>query len=290
IASAGGVTGTALAKKYNFSNSTTDHKEILSDVDVDLAMITTRHDKHAQMVVEALNAGKHVFVEKPLALNAEQLKLIIDAYKSPLRMGSLTVGFNRRFSPHAVKVKKLIGTSTINVIATMNAGFLPENSWVHDMATGGGRIIGEACHFIDLISYFTGCKVKSVCMNAMENNPQANTDNGSILLKYTNGSTGVINYFSNGAKSYAKERVEIYSQERTAVINNFKITEGYGFKGFSKLRTGLDKGHKSQFKQLISMVKNGGAPLIPFDELINTTKASFAAIESLKSGGWVDVS
>ena len=171
----------------------------------------------------------------------------------------------------------------------MNAGSIPPNIWIHDMHIGGGRIIGEACHFIDFITYFTGSKVKSVCMNAMEINPAENTDNATILLKYENGSTGVINYFSNGSKAYAKERIEIYSQERTAIIDNFRITTGYGFKGFTKLKTSLDKGHKNQFKLLIDAVKNGGQSLIPFDVLINTTKASFAAIESLKKGTWIHI-
>jgi predicted dehydrogenase len=225
-----------------------------------------------------------VFVEKPLALNPEQLSRIKEAYRPPL---TLTVGFNRRFSPHAFKVKSLLGNANMNVIATMNAGFIPANVWVHDMQVGGGRIIGEACHFIDLITYFTGSRVKAVCMNAMGENPEENTDNASILLKYENGSTGVINYFSNGSKAYPKERIEIYSQERTAVIDNFRLTEGFGFKGFSKLKTKLDKGHKEQFRLLAERIKNGGEALIPFDEIINTTEASFAAIESLKCGGWV---
>lgn len=287
IASAGGVSGTALAKKYGFSHSTTAYKEILKDEDVDLVLITTRHDKHAAMSAEALAAGKHVFVEKPLALNNEQLEQVINAYKQSDK--TLTVGFNRRFSPHALKIKNLIGKGIINVIATMNAGNIPANVWVHDMQVGGGRIIGEACHFIDLITFFTGSKVTEVCMNAMGVNPNDNTDNASILLKYENGSTGVINYFSNGSKAYSKERVEVYSQERTAIIDNFRQTTGYGFKGFSKLKTGLDKGHKNQFDQLINRVKTGGEPLIPYNEIINTTKASFAAIESLKNNSWIKI-
>ena len=287
IASAGGVSGTALAKKYGFSHSTTDYKEILNDEDVDLVLITTRHDKHASMSAEALMAGKHVFVEKPLALNNEQLEQVIEAYKQSKT--SLTVGFNRRFSPHALKIKSLTGRGPMNVIATMNAGYIPGNVWVHDMQVGGGRIIGEACHFIDLITFFTGSKVKAVCMNAMGPNQDDNTDNASILLKYADGSTGVINYFSNGSKAYSKERIEVYSQERTAIIDNFRQTTGHGFKGFSKLKTNLDKGHKYQFEQLINRIINGGEALIPFDEIVNTTKASFAAIQSVRNNCWVNV-
>jgi predicted dehydrogenase len=171
----------------------------------------------------------------------------------------------------------------MNVIATMNAGSIPANSWVHDMNIGGGRIIGEACHYIDLITYLTGSKVKSVCMIGMGEKPQANTDNATILLKYENGSTGVINYFANGSKAYQKERIEVYSQERTLITDNFCVTQGFGTGSFS------DKGHVAQFKLLVERVKNGGAALIPFDEIVNTTLASFAAINSLLTKQWVDV-
>lgn len=287
IASAGGVSGTALAKKYGFSHSTTNYYEILKDPEVDLVLITTRHDKHASMVLKSLASGKNVFVEKPLALNAEQLSQVISAFEQSGKI--LTVGFNRRFSQHSIKVKSLIGNTIVNVIATVNAGNIPANVWVHDMNVGGGRIIGEACHFIDLITYFTDSKVKAVCMNAMGINPDSNTDNASILLKYENGSTGVINYFSNGSKAYSKERIEVYSQNRIAVIDNFRKTTGYGFKGFSQMKTSLDKGHKAQFSELIKRCKNGGHALIPFNQIINTTKASFAAIESLKEKCWVEI-
>src|SRR5690606_1017971 len=242
---------------------------------------------HSKMVIEGLQAGKNVFVEKPLALNNDELDSIIEVYEKSGK--TLTVGFNRRFSPHMEKIKSLVGNNQMNVIATMNAGFIPANVWVHDMKAGGGRISGEACHYIDLISYLTGSKVKSVCMNAMGTNPEENSDNASILLRYENGSTGVINYFANGSKAYSKERVEVYSQERTLVMDNFRKTEGYGTKGFSKLKTPLDKGHKTQFTRLLERTKNGGEALNPLDGFVNTTKTSFAAIESLKTGNWVNV-
>jgi predicted dehydrogenase len=287
IASKGGVTGTVMAQKYGFSHSTTNVEDVLLDNEVDLVLITTRHNLHANMTVKCLEAGKHVFVEKPLALNLEELQNVIQAQQKSGK--TVVVGFNRRFSPHAEKMKSLLGASQMNVIATMNAGPIPTNVWVHDMIVGGGRIIGEACHFIDLITYLTGSKVKAVCMNAMGINPEDNTDNANILLKYENGSTGVINYFSNGSKAYSKERVEVYSQERTLIMDNFRITNGYGFKGFSKLKTALDKGHKNQFHKLILQSKSGGNPLIPFDEIVNTTQASFAAIESLQKGQWIEL-
>lgn len=286
IASASGVTGTSLAKKYAIANSTTDYKTILADNRVDVVLITTRHNEHAKMTAECLEAGKHVFVEKPLTIDVDGLKRVIKAHDG---RKTVTVGFNRRFSPHMVQVKKLIGSALINVVATMNAGAIPPNVWVHDMNIGGGRIIGEACHYIDLITYLTGSKVTSVCMNAMGTNPNINTDNASILLQYENGSTGVINYFANGSKAYPKERIEVHSQEQTIVTDNFQVTTGYGTKNFSKLKTSIDKGHEAQFRLLNERIKSGGTALIAFDELVNTTLASFAAIESLKTKNWVSV-
>ena len=287
IASQGGLSSTTLAKKFGFTHSTTDYREMLQDEEVDTVLITTRHDLHAKMVIEGLQAGKNVFVEKPLALNQEELQQIIDVYVQSGK--TLTVGFNRRFSPHMEKIKSLVCDSQMNVIATMNAGFIPANVWVHDMKIGGGRIIGEACHYIDLISFLTGSKVKAVCMNAMGANPEENTDNASILLRYENGSTGVINYFANGSKAYSKERVEVFSQERTLIMDNFRETKGYGIKGFSKLKTSLDKGHRNQFHRLIKAVQKGADALIPFECIVNTTRASFAAIQSLKENRWVEI-
>lgn len=289
ISSAGGLTGTVLAKKYNIANSTTDNNSILNDKDVDLVMVTTRHNAHASLVAQALDHGKHVFVEKPLALNLTELDQIIEATEKSKK--TVTVGFNRRFAPLAVKMKTLLGNSgsPMNIVATMNAGFIPSNVWVHDMEVGGGRIIGEACHFIDLISYITNSQVVSVCMNAMGQHPLDNSDNASILLKYENGTNAVINYFANGSKAYSKERVEVYHQERTLVLDNWRKLIGYGFKNFSSASSGQDKGHQSQFNLLIDAVTKGGNQIIPFDQIINTTKASFAAIESLRSSEWITV-
>ena len=287
IVSSGGVNGTALAKKHNIAQSTTDYDLVLDDDEVDLVMITTRHNLHADMVIKALEKGKHVFVEKPLALNNEELKLIEEAYHKS--KGTLMIGFNRRFSPHIQKIKSLVGNTTMNIVATMNAGAIPPEVWVHDMAVGGGRIIGEACHYLDLMVYLSGSKIKAVCMNALGENPAENTDNVSILVKMENGSTGVVNYFANGSKSYAKERLEVFSQEKTLIMDNFIKTTGYGTKGFSKLKTKLDKGHKAQFSQIIENIKRGSVELIPYEELINVTKASFGAVESLKEGKWIEI-
>lgn len=287
IASSGGLSSTTLAKKYGIAKSTSDYNEILKDIDVDLLVITTQHNLHAKMVIEAIKSNKSVFVEKPLALNQIELDEIINYYNS--NNVNVTVGFNRRFAPLAKKMKKVLGVSNIpiNINATMNAGFIPKNFWHHDIEIGGGRIIGEACHYIDLCSFLTGSKVIAVCMNAMGVNPQENTDNASILLKYENGSNVVINYFANGSKSYSKERLEVFSQERTLVMDNWRKLKGYGFKGFSSSSSKQDKGHFNQFKALVEQQKTGGKAIIPFDEIVNTTRASFAALDSLKEGKWI---
>lgn len=310
IASAGGLSAKTMAKKGNIAIATSDYKEILNDVEVDTVMITTRHNLHASMTLAALKAGKNVFVEKPLCLNNEELEQIINACHPERSEGSVSteaekqqisqsslprndnpmvvVGFNRRFAPLAIKMKQLLGEGPKNIIATMNAGHIPPEVWVHDLEVGGGRIIGEACHYIDLCTYLAGSKVKAVCMNSMGVNPQENTDNASILLKYENGTNAVINYFANGSKSYSKERIEAYNQEKTLIIDNWRTLKGFGTKGFSKLKTKLDKGHKNQFRLMAESIKTG-QPIIPFDEIVNTTKASFAAIQSLKEGRWVEI-
>lgn len=295
IVSSGGLSSTTLAKKYDVPNSSTDLDSVLADDEVEGVLVTTRHNLHAGMTIKALKAGKQVFVEKPLALKEDELDEIVETVNET--GNSVTVGFNRRFSPHAEKMKERVGQQPgpMNVIATMNAGHIPSDVWVHDPEVGGGRIIGEACHYVDLITYLTGSKVAEVSMQAMGENPKENTDNASIHLKYKNGSLGVINYFANGNKSYSKERVEVYYQGKNLIMDNFRKLYGYGFNDglFSIsnkiLSTKQDKGHARQFKLLTERWQQGGEPLIPFDEIVNTTRATFAAIESLKQGKWIQL-
>ena len=294
IVSASGLTASTLAKRAGFAIAATDYREILSDDDIDLVIITTRHNTHASIVGDCLKAGKDVFVEKPLCLTEGELEEIQDTYRKlraeKSRLPALNVGFNRRHAPFAQKLKEMVGVGALNIVATMNAGFIPANSWVHDLKVGGGRIVGEACHFIDLCSYLTGSKVVAVCMNSLGTAPQENTDNASILLRYANGSNAVINYFSNGSKAYAKERIEVHSQERSFIIDNWRSLQGYGVKGFSSSKAKQDKGHAEQFRLLLKNMNSGGHPLIPFDEIVNTTKACFAAILSMKEGRWIGIS
>jgi predicted dehydrogenase/threonine dehydrogenase-like Zn-dependent dehydrogenase len=288
IASAQGLSAKMAAKKAHAEYAVSDYEKILDDPEVDLVLITTRHNSHAKIVSDCLSAGKNVFVEKPLCLTKDELNEIVHLYTQKQNL-NLTVGFNRRFSPFSVRMKQLLGSSPMNIIATMNAGFIPPDVWVHDLQVGGGRIIGEACHFIDLCSFLSGSRVTSVCMNALGEHPAENTDNVSILLKYENGANATIHYFSNGSKAYSKERLEVYSQERTLILDNWMKLKGYGFMGFSQMKSRQNKGHKAQFALLNERAKTGGEALIPFDSLINTTEAAFACIESLKSKSWVNL-
>ncbi|GAB3807979.1 bi-domain-containing oxidoreductase [Spirosoma humi] len=302
IASAGGLNATLLARKFGILQSTTDYRQLLNDPAIDVCIITTRHDSHTRLAIEALKAGKHVFVEKPLAIYAAELPALIEHQQQAGRL--VMVGFNRRFSPYAQKMKALLGGNRsadlpMNIVATVNAGCIPATSWLHDRDIGGGRILGEACHFVDLITFLTGSRVVSVCMNAMGRQPTETSDSAAILLQYENGSTGTINYFSNGSKVYAKERVEVYWHERTLVLDNFRTLTGYGFKGFSSVSGRQNKGHVEQMTRLINQVRMGqlqpneqlesGQSLIPFDEIINTTQTMFAALQSLRERRFVAV-
>jgi len=288
IVSASGLSGTLAAKKYNIANTSTNPDDVFNDKDVSLVIITTRHNLHAVQTISGLKSGKHIFVEKPLALTYEELSQIDHIYQKSGK--TLTVGFNRRFSPFAMDLKNKLGDNpgNMNIIATMNAGFIPPEMWVHDLKTGGGRIIGEACHLIDLITYFTGSLVESVVMNALGTDPKKNTDNAILVLRYKNGSQGVINYFSNGSKRYSKERIELYSQNRTAVIDNFRQVKYFGFKG-KGFKKSQDKGQAKMFEMLMKSLRDKGEAIIPYNQIYNTSKVAIAAIESLKTGNWVKI-
>ena len=234
--------------------------------------------------------GKNTFVEKPLAINSEQLESIKTVLKE-YPNANLTVGFNRRFSPHVNKVKSLIsnGKMPINITATMNAGYIAKDHWVHDLKVGGGRIIGEACHLIDLCLFLSGSQIRDVCAHKMGTEPDQKSDDVSILLNFTNGSNAVVNYFSNGSLKYSKERIEVYSNNQTFVIDDFKRTFGYGNKIFKKIKTGYDKGHIAQFSYLIEELKHDEYLFASIEDIINVTEVSFAALDSLKNRKWISL-
>jgi predicted dehydrogenase len=254
------------------------------------------HHLHARFVREVLETGKHVFVEKPLALNEAELCEIITFYSALSSQYStlplLMVGFNRRFSPHTVKIRELLAgrTEPLTMSMTVNAGFIPPEHWTQDPERGGGRIIGEGCHFIDLLSYLAGSPVTSVSAMMVSGNGSIREDRMSILLSFADGSVGTVHYFANGAKSYPKESMEVFGDGRVIRMENFRVTTGFGFKGFRSFRTWRqDKGHRAEIAAFVERVSAGGAPLIPFEEIVNVTKASFAAVESARTGKIISV-
>ena len=237
-----------------------------------------------------------MFVEKPLALSILELEDIKTALADS--KGSVTVGFNRRYSPHVEKIRALIGSAPgpLNIVCNMNAGSIPKNHWLHDLKVGGGRILGEACHHIDLASFIANSPIVEVCMQALGESPEVSTDNASIFLKFQNGSQAVVNYFSNGSSSYSKERIEVYSEGRNLVLDNFRTLSAYGFsrlktslRGSVVLKTRQNKGFEKQFALFNKFVTKGGSPLIPFSQLENTTKATLMCLESLKQKSWMSV-
>ena len=290
ISSISGFTSTILAKKFKFNYSTSNYKDILNDEKIDTVFITTQHDSHSKFIIESLNSGKNVFVEKPLAITKPQLNSVINAYEKN-KSNSLTIGFNRRFSPHMLAIKEslTIKEEPISISITINAGHIPKELWVHDMKRGGGRIIGEACHFLDLCVFLSGSEITKVCMNALGPDYSTNNDVVTILLYLANGGIATINYFSNGSSNYSKERIEVYSNGRIWITDDFKTTTAYGVKGFKNIKTKVDKGHDKQFQELMKQVQTGGKPIISPNEIFNVSKATFSAIESMKESSWIDV-
>lgn len=286
IVSAGGITGTALARKHGIAQSTTDYATVLADEEVQGVIITTRHHLHAAQVVAALGAGKHVLVEKPLCLSPDDLAAIEEAVGAAAGR-TLTVGFNRRFSPHVAKIRELLSGAAgpISIVATMNAGAIPANHWVHDPQIGGGRLVGEACHFIDLAIHLAQSPIVSVSAIALG----GATDSASILLRHANGSTAVVNYFAQGHRDLSKERLEVHHQGRSLLLDNFRELRGHGFRSFSKLKTTPDKGHARQFALFTERVRHGGDALIPWPELANGARATLAVPRAIAERRWIDI-
>lgn len=283
IASSGGTSATLVAQKQGFAQATSDYKTIIDDPEINTVFITTRHNSHARMTIEALQAGKHVFVEKPLALTPEELQSVREAYEKTDGL-QLMVGFNRRFSPLAVRMHNLLQqrAQPISAIYTVNAGHIPANHWTQDPAVGGGRIIGEGCHFIDLLYYLIGAPLTGVEARMLGDAPgvEVRSDKMTILLDFADGSTGIVHYLSNGSKSFPKERVEIFSDGRVLVLDNFKSLQGYGWNGVKKERTARqDKGHQAEVAAFIERISTGGEALIPWQALEEVTAATFRAME-----------
>ncbi|MEA3365430.1 MAG: Gfo/Idh/MocA family oxidoreductase, partial [Candidatus Hydrogenedentes bacterium] len=273
------------ARKFGIEQVSTDYRAVLDDKKILAVFILVGHHLHARFVCEALQAGKHVFVEKPLAMSKAELTQVAEAVEAnPERM--LMVGFNRRFSPHTFRVKEALAgrIEPLTMSMMVNAGAIPADHWTQDPERGGGRIIGEGCHFINLLSHLAGSPVATVSAMMVGEGPSVREDKMAILLHFADGSIGAVNYFANGSKSYPKETVEIYSEGRVLRIENFRVTRGYGVPQLRKFKTvRQDKGHRAEVMAFIERIKNGGPPLIPFDELHNSTEASFAAVEAART-------
>jgi len=285
IASSGGVSGVHVARKFGFEETTTDAEALLGDPAVNAVVITTRHDSHARLICRALAAGKHVFVEKPLALNAADLAEIERTYVDR-RTGSgsgpiLMIGFNRRFAPHIEKVSALLRSvkEPKAFVMTVNAGAIPVGHWTQDRAVGGGRIIGEACHFIDLLRFLAGASIVHWHAGRMAS---VSGDTATIGLRFAEGSIGAIHYFANGTKSFPKERLEVFAGGRVLQLDNFRRLTAFGWPQFRTMNLWRqDKGQKRCAATFVHAVEEELQAPIAFDELMEVSRATVAIGEAL---------
>lgn len=285
VASSAGVSGVHVGKKYGFEETTTDTAKLFTDTEVDALVISTRHNSHARFVVQALEAGKHVFVEKPLCLTLEELAEIETAYSRLAEQGKaplLMVGFNRRFAPQVQKIKQLLAGvgGPKSFMMTVNAGAIPSDHWTQDRGVGGGRIIGEACHFIDLLRYLAGSSIvsHSCCVMA-----SANGDTATLQLGFADGSIGTVHYFANGCKAFPKERLEVFAAGRILQLDNFRKLKAFGWKGFSKMNLWRqDKGQQACAQAFVDAIRRGGESPIPVQELLEVSRVTVEMAEAAR--------
>ena len=273
-ASANGVSGMHAGRKFGFEKTVTDNDSIFNDPKTDAIVITTRHNSHADLVIRAVEFGKHVFVEKPLCLKQEELNEIMAVYERSVSKPIIMVGFNRRFSPQIQKIKKLLlGTSgPKSFIFNINAGHIDQDHWTQDNDIGGGRVIGEACHFIDLLRFLAASPILDWNQNSMNSNSK---DTLSIGLKFGDGSIGTINYFANGPKSLPKERLEIFSQGRALQLDNFRKLKGYSWPGFTRMNLWKqNKGQNECALAFLNAIKGKTTSPIPIEEIFEIAKVS----------------
>lgn len=289
IVTAGGINGVIHGEKAGFLEASTDLSAMLVNDSINTVAIVTRHDIHARLVVQALKSGKNVFVEKPLAIHRADLAEVQSAYAEAHQSGSgpqLMVGFNRRFSPQVQKMKSLLQSvkEPKSFIMTMNAGAIPANHWTQDVAVGGGRIIGEACHFVDLMRFLAGSSIVSVQARRMGDTPgvEITEDKASITLGFEDGSFGTILYLANGAASFPKERVEVFAAGRVLQLDNFRKLKGYGWPGFGKLNLWKqDKGQNACAAAFLKAI-NQGVPAIPANEIFEVAQVTIEVAEQLR--------
>jgi predicted dehydrogenase/threonine dehydrogenase-like Zn-dependent dehydrogenase len=285
VASNTGVSGVHAGRKYGFAETTTDTASLMTDPKVDTLVIATRHNSHARLVLQALEAGKPVFVEKPLCLTLEELADIAAVVSPPTEAATplLMVGFNRRFAPQVQKIKALLtGVSEPKAfVMTVNAGAIPANHWTQDPKTGGGRIIGEACHFIDLLRFLAGAPITGWQRLAMDS---ATGDTVSISLAFADGSIGAIHYFANGSKAFPKEQLEVFAAGRVLQLDNFRKLTGYGWPGFKKMNLWRqDKGQKACALAFVQAVQQGGPAPIPIEEILEVSRVTLDVANAIKA-------
>ena len=282
VASAGGVSGVHAGRKFGFEQTTTDTASVFADPEIDAVVITTRHDSHASMVSKALRAGKHVFVEKPLALRADEVAEIEQAYADARAAGRspiVMVGFNRRFASQVQRMHGLLGgvTGPKSFIMTVNAGAIPAEHWTQDRGIGGGRIVGEGCHFIDLLRFLAGSRVSAIDVCTMDT---GTGDTVSVQMAFHDGSIGTVHYFANGTKAFPKERLEVFAGGRVLQLDNFRKLHGFGWPGFRKMNLwSQDKGQKACARAFVDAVAGRGPAPIPFEEIIEVAKVSIEAAD-----------
>ena len=291
IASASGLHAQHAGKKFKFDYATSSDDEIINDPNIDTVAILTRHDTHADLILKVLQAGKHVFVEKPLAIDIDQLTAISEQLlKTDENL--LTVGFNRRFAPLAQQLSAFLKdrSEPLHVHYRVNAGYIPLNHWIQDPAVGGGRIIGEGCHFVDFITFLVGAVPISVTTQALPDNGKYREDNVSMTFTFPDGSIGVVDYLANGDKSLPKERMEVFCGGRVAVLDDFRALEMIRDGRRKTVKNAQDKGWKDEWRAFTRAIREGGEPPIPYEQLVGVTSATFAALESLrKDGGSVNI-
>ncbi|MDR2512886.1 MAG: bi-domain-containing oxidoreductase [Puniceicoccales bacterium] len=276
IVSNGGVAGTHLAKKFGFLASSTDPESVLSEEAINLVFVTTRHNAHARQVIAALGAGKHVFVEKPLCLTLDELKEI-QAVAEARPKQLLMLGFNRRFSPHIQTLKRELTAmrGPKSFVFTANAGAIPESHWTQNLMLGGGRIVGEACHYLDLLRHLVGAPVAKASIHYLGGEEGRTRDTATIQLMFCDGSIGTVHYFANGDKGFPKETLQVFAAGKIFTVDNFRKTLGFGTRKH-KLCSGWqqDKGHAAELVALMEAVATGNPSPVPLDEIIEISRLS----------------
>lgn len=287
VATRSGVSARDIGEKYDFQYCVADADEVIGDAEVNLVVIATRHDLHAELARHSLERGRHVFVEKPLALTDEELESVLVAASGS--DAQLMVGFNRRFSPLARAARDHFKgrNAPLSIHYRVNAGRVPREHWVHDPHEGGGRIIGEVCHFVDFMQFLTGALTTRVYAQAIasRNHEVVDEDSVFITLRFSDGSNGSIAYLAEGDKAMPKERIEIFGESKSFVIDDFRSATGFreGREESTRLRN-QDKGQADEVRAVCALVLEGGQAPIALDDLAATTRATFRIRESLRTG------